>query len=134
MESESFDNQDGLIRYDGKMVEWRQANLHVITHALHHDSCVFEGERVYSGVIFKLRGHTKRLVKSASILGFQIPYSIDEIDGACIQACEANGIIDGCVRPVAWRGSESMGVSSQNTKIHLAIAVCPWLFYFSPEA
>lgn len=134
MGSESFDNQDGLIWYDGKMVEWRQANLHVLTHALHYASCVFEGERVYSGAIFKLREHTKRLVKSASILGFQIPYSIDEIDGACIQTCEANGIIDGYVRPVAWRGSESMGVSSQNTKIHLAIAVWPWPSYFSPEA
>ena len=134
MVSEGFENQDGLIWYDGEMVEWREVNLHVLTHALHYASCVFEGERVYSGKIFKLRAHTERLVNSANILGFHIPYSLDEIDTACIQACETNGIVDGYVRPVAWRGSESMGVSAQNTKIHLAIAVWPWPSYFSPEA
>ena len=134
MVSEGFENRDGLIWYDGQMVEWQQVNLHVLTHALHYASCVFEGERVYSGKIFKLRAHTERLVNSARILGFEIPYSLDEIDTACIQACETNGIVDGYVRPVAWRGSESMGVSAQNTKIHLAIAVWPWPSYFSPEA
>ena len=134
MALEGFDNQDGLIWYNGKMVEWRHANLHVLTHALHYASCVFEGERVYSGKIFKLREHTVRLVNSAQILGFDIPYTLDEIDNACVEACEANDIVDGYVRPVAWRGSESMGVSAQNTRIHLAIAVWPWPSYFSPEA
>ena len=134
MASEGFHDRDGLIWYDGEMVDWRDASLHVLSHALHYASSVFEGERVYSGNIFKLRQHTERLIKSAEILGFEIPYSADEIDAACIQACEANGIVDGYVRPVAWRGSEMMGVSAQDTKIHLAIAVWPWPSYFSPEA
>jgi branched-chain amino acid aminotransferase len=116
------------------MLDWRKANLHLLTHALHYASSVFEGERVYSGNIFKLREHSDRLINSASIMGFKIPYSSDEIDAACIQACEKNNIIDGYVRPIAWRGSEMMGVSAQNTKIHLAIAVWAWPSYFSPEA
>lgn len=134
MVSSGFDNRDGLIWYDGEMVDWHEAKLHVLTHALHYASCVFEGERVYSGVIFKLREHTERLVKSADILGFKIPYDLDQIDQACIEACNANEIVDGYVRPVAWRGSEMMGVSAQETKIHLSIAVWPWPSYFAPEA
>jgi branched-chain amino acid aminotransferase len=134
MASEGFHNRDGLIWFDGKMLDWRKANLHLLTHALHYASSVFEGERVYSGNIFKLREHSDRLINSASIMGFKIPYSSDEIDAACIQACEKNNIIDGYVRPIAWRGSEMMGVSAQNTKIHLAIAVWAWPSYFSPEA
>ena len=101
---------------------------------LHYASSVFEGERVYGGEIFKLAEHTERLQSSAKILGFEIPYSNDEIDQACKECCGANGIVDGYVRPVAWRGSEMMGVSAQQTKIHLAIAVWPWPSYFSPEA
>ena len=134
MTSEGFHNRDGLIWYDGEMLDWREAKLHLLTHALHYASSVFEGERVYSGNIFKLREHSDRLINSASIMGFKIPYSSDEIDAACIQACEKNNIIDGYVRPIAWRGSEMMGVSAQNTKIHLAIAVWAWPSYFSPEA
>ena len=134
MLSEGFHDRDGLIWYDGEMVEWRDANLHVLSHALHYASCVFEGERVYSGNIFKLREHTERLFTSAEILGFKTPYTFEQIDAACIEACEANGIVDGYVRPVAWRGSEMMGVSAQETKIHVAIAVWPWPSYFSPEA
>jgi branched-chain amino acid aminotransferase len=134
MASEGFHNRDGLIWFDGKMLDWRKANLHLLTHALHYASSVFEGERVYSGNIFKLREHSDRLINSASIMGFKIPYSSDEIDAACIQACEKNNIVDGYVRPIAWRGSEMMGVSAQNTKIHLAIAVWAWPSYFSPEA
>jgi branched-chain amino acid aminotransferase len=116
------------------MLDWRDANLHLLTHALHYASSVFEGERVYSGNIFKLREHSDRLINSANIMGFEIPYTTDEIDAACIQACKKNNIIDGYVRPIAWRGSEMMGVSAQNTKIHLAIAVWEWPSYFSPEA
>jgi branched-chain amino acid aminotransferase len=134
MSSEGFHDRDGVIWYDGEMVDWREANLHVLSHALHYASSVFEGERVYGGKIFKLREHTERLFESARIMGFEIPYTLDEVDQACIDACEANGIVDGYVRPVAWRGSEMMGVSAQETKIHLAIAVWPWPSYFSPEA
>jgi branched-chain amino acid aminotransferase len=134
MGSEGFHDRDGLIWYDGQMVDWRKANLHVLSHALHYASSVFEGERVYASNIFKLREHTDRLINSASIMGFEIPYTADEIDSACIQACEANNIIDGYVRPIAWRGSEMMGVSAQDTNIHLAIAVWAWPSYFSPEA
>ena len=134
MTSEGFHNRDGLIWYDGEMLDWRDANLHLLSHALHYASSVFEGERVYSGNIFKLREHSERLINSAEIMGFKIPYTLAEIDSACIQACTANNIIDGYVRPIAWRGSEMMGVSAQDTKIHLAIAVWAWPSYFSPEA
>ena len=134
MVSEGFHNRDGLIWYDGEMLDWRDANLHLLTHALHYASSVFEGERVYSGNIFKLREHSNRLINSAKIMGFKIPYTVNEIDAACIQACEANNIVDGYVRPIAWRGSEMMGVSAQDTTIHLAIAVWAWPSYFSPEA
>ena len=134
MDSNSFDDRDGQIWYDGKMGHWRDADVHVLTHGLHYASCVFEGERSYNGNIFKLREHTDRLLKSASILGFEIPYSADDIDAACNEVCKVNGIIDGYVRPVAWRGSEMMGVSAQQNTIHLAIAAWPWPSYFSPEA
>ena len=134
MASPAFHDMDGLIWLDGAMVEWRAAKLHVLTHALHYASSVFEGERVYGGTIFKLREHTERLFSSANILGFEIPYSVEQIDAASIEACEANGIIDGYVRPVAWRGSEKMGVSAPESQIHVAIAVWQWPSYFSPQA
>ncbi len=134
MAGPTFDDRDGLIWYDGEMVEWRTANIHILSHALHYASSVFEGDRVYGGKIFKLTEHTERLINSGRILGFEIPYSVEEINVACIQCCEANDIVDGYVRPVAWRGSEMMGVSAQETKIHLAIAVWDWPSYFSPEA
>ena len=108
--------------------------MHVLTHGLHYASCVFEGERSYNGKIFKLTEHTERLVKSAEILGFEIPFSVAEIDAACNEVCRVNNIVDGYVRPVAWRGSEMMGVSAQQNTIHLAIAAWPWPSYFSPEA
>ena len=134
MSGPSFDDRDGHIWLSGEMIAWREANVHVLSHALHYASSVFEGERVYGGNIFKLREHTERLFNSAEILGFQIPYSVRDIDAACIQACEANGIVDGYVRPVAWRGSEMMGVSAQANRINLAIAVWQWPSYFDPEA
>jgi branched-chain amino acid aminotransferase len=129
-----FHEMDGWIWYDGKLVPWRDATLHVLTHALHYASCVFEGERVYAGQIFKLRDHTDRLIKSGKILGFDVPWTADQIDAACREVCAANKIVDGYVRPVAWRGSEQMGVSAPGTKIHLAIAVWAWPSYFSPDA
>lgn len=130
----AFDDRDGLIWYDGKLVPWRDAKLHVLTHALHYASSVFEGERVYGGKVFKLTEHSARLVKSAEMMGFKIPYSVAEIDRATEETVKASGIVDGYVRPVAWRGSEMMGVSAQNNKIHLAIAVWEWPSYFTPEA
>ncbi len=134
MASEGFHDRDGVIWYDGEVVDWRDANLHLLSHALHYASSVFEGERVYARNIFKLREHTDRLINSADIMGFKIPFTPDQIDAACVQACKANNIVDGYVRPIAWRGSEMMGVSAQETKIHLAIAVWAWPSYFSPEA
>src|SRR5690606_3021292 len=129
-----FDDRDGVIWLDGRMVPWRDARLHVLTHALHYASCVFEGERVYNGEIFKLTEHTERLVNSAAILDFKIPYTVAEIDAACRDVVKAMNISDGYVRPVAWRGSEQMGVSGQANKIHLAIAAWVWPAYFTPEA
>ncbi len=129
-----YDDRDGWIWFDGKLIPWREAQLHVCTHALHYASCVFEGERVYDGVTFKLREHTERLLKSAELLGFQIPYTADQIDRACEDVIKAQNIKDGYLRPVAWRGSEMMGVSAQQSKIHLAIASWEWPAYFTPEA
>lgn len=132
MASIPFDDRDGSIWMNGSLRPWRDANIHILSHALHYASCVFEGERVYSGEIFKLREHTDRLIESARILGFEIPYTADEIDAACKEAVAAQGFTDGYVRPVAWRGSEMMGVSAQETKINLAVAVWEWPSYFDP--
>ena len=129
-----FDDRDGAIWYDGVLVPWRDAKLHVLTHGLHYGSCVFEGERVYGGKVFKLTEHSARLVKSAELLGFELPYSVAEIDAATDATVAAAGLKDAYVRPVAWRGSEMMGVAAQHNKIHLAIAVWEWPSYFSPEA
>jgi len=134
MSTQPFDDRDGFIWYDGKLVPWREANLHVLSHAMHYASSVFEGERAYGGHIFKLREHTDRLIKSAEILDFKIPYSAEEIDAACNATLKANKLTDAYVRPVAWRGSEMMGVSAQSSKIHLAVAVWEWPSYFTPEA
>jgi branched-chain amino acid aminotransferase len=129
-----FDDRDGVIWLDGKLVPWRQAKIHVLTHGLHYASCVFEGERVYGGKIFKLREHTERLIKSGRILGFEIPWTAQQIDNACYEVVHAQKITDGYVRPIAWRGPEQMGVSAQETKIHMAVAVWEWPSYFAPEA
>jgi branched-chain amino acid aminotransferase len=129
----NFADRDGKIWYNGEFMEWRDAQVHVLTHGLHYASSVFEGERMYSGSIFKLREHTERLFYSAGELGFKIPYSIEEIDAASNAVCEANGITNGYVRPIAWRGSEMMGVSAQDNRINVAIAAWEWPSYFSPE-
>jgi branched-chain amino acid aminotransferase len=129
-----FDDRDGAIWFDGALVPWRDAKIHVLTHGLHYGSCVFEGERVYNGTVFKLTEHSARLAKSAELLGFEIPYSVAEIDAATNAAVAAMGMKDAYVRPAAWRGSEVMGVSAQQSRIHLAIAVWEWPSYFSPEA
>lgn len=129
-----FDDRDGVIWYDGALVPWRDANLHVLSHGLHYASCVFEGERVYNGKVFKLTEHSERLAASARILGFELPYSVAEIDAATNETVKAMGFTDAYVRPVAWRGSEMMGVAAQDSRIHVAIAVWQWPSYFSPEA
>jgi branched-chain amino acid aminotransferase len=130
-----FDDRDGTIWFDGKLVNWRDAKVHVLTHALHYASCVFEGERIYGGRIFKLREHSQRLIDSAKILGFEIPWTLEQIEAASNETVRASGIADGYVRPIAWRGPEQMGVSAQLTKIHMAIAVWDdWKAYFTPEA
>jgi len=129
-----FDARDGKIWFDGELVEWRDAKLHVLTHGLHYASAVFEGERSYGGTIFKAREHGERLHRSAEILGFKIPYSVETLEKARYDVMKANDIVDGYVRPIAWRGSEMMGVSAQKNAIHVAIAAWPWPSYFSPEA
>ena len=129
-----FDDRDGFIWQDGRLVPWREANLHVLSHGLHYASCVFEGERVYGGKIFKLREHSQRLIGSARILGFEIPYSLAELEAASNEVVRAEHIKDGYVRPIAWRGAEQMGVAAQATRIHVAIAVWEWPAYFSPDA
>ncbi len=134
MAASNFADRDGKIWYNGEIVDWRDAQVHVLTHGLHYASSVFEGERMYNGEIFKLREHTERLFYSAKELDFEIPYSIEEIDAACIQTCEANGISEAYLRPIAWRGSEMMGVSAQTNKINVAIAAWEWPSYFTPEA
>ncbi len=132
-DTRSFDDRDGWIWMDGKLVPWREANVHILTHALHYASSVFEGQRAYGGTIFRLHDHSERLRKSASILGFELPWTADEIDAACEEVLKANGLTDAYLRPVAWRGSEQMGVSAQRTKPHMAIAAWEWGKYFSPE-
>lgn len=129
-----YDDRDGFIWLDGKMVPFREAKLHVLTHALHYASCVFEGERAYDGEVFHLTEHSQRLYDSAQLLDFTIPYSVAEIDKATRDTVAINKMPNCYVRPVAWRGSEMMGVSAQNNKIHVAIAVWEWPSYFSPEA
>lgn len=132
MSATPFDQRDGWIWYDGQLVPWKEAKLHVLSHGLHYASSVFEGERAYGGEIFKSTEHSERLKKSAQILDFEIPYSVAEIDAAKRLVLEKNGQTDAYLRPVAWRGSEMMGVAAQTNKIHLAIASWEWPSYFDP--
>ncbi len=128
-----FDEREGSLWYDGKLIPWRDAKTHVLTHGLHYASCVFEGVRAYSGNIYKLEEHTARLFASARVLGFQIPFTEAEINRACVEALEAQNLVDAYLRPVAYRGSEMMAVSAQATKIHVAIAAWQWPSYFDPK-
>ncbi len=134
MTAQPFDDRDGVIWLNGRFVPWRDARLHVLSHAMHYASAVFEGERAYDGRIFALTEHSQRLALSAEILGFELPYSVAEIDAASREAVERSGLANAYVRPIAWRGSEMMGVSAQETKINVAIAVWEWPAYFTPEA
>ncbi|MDG1863873.1 MAG: branched-chain amino acid aminotransferase [Yoonia sp.] len=127
----AYDDRDGKIWMDGKLIEWRDANVHILTHAMHYASSVFEGERCYSGKIFKSRQHTERLHTSANLIDFEIPFSVDEIEAAKMATLKANGLTDAYVRPLAWRGSgEDMGVAAKRNPVHLAIAVWEWGNYY----
>lgn len=128
-----MDQRDGWIWYNGEMVPWKDAKLHVLTHGLHYASSVFEGQRAYGGEVFKLREHTERLIFSGKTLDFTIPYSADEIDEACRQVLAKNNLVDAYMRPVAWRGSETLSVPARDNKVHLAIAAWVWPSYFSTE-
>lgn len=129
-----LDDRDGVIWLDGSLVPWREAKLHVLSHSLHYGSAVFEGERVYHGRIFKLREHSQRLRRSSELLGYELPYSVEEIEQASQTVVAQNGIETGYVRPIAWRGSEVIGVSAKGAKAHVAIAAFPWPAYYGDEA
>ena len=128
-----FDKRDGKIWYNNELVEWQDAKLHVISHGLHYASLVFEGLRVYEGQIFKLEEHTDRLFQSAELMDMKIPYSKDEINQSTKKIVSVQNVLNGYVRPFAWRGSEMMGVSAQNTRINVAIATWEWGDYFDPK-
>ncbi|MBL3570127.1 branched-chain amino acid aminotransferase [Rhodovulum sp. BSW8] len=126
-----YDDRDGVIWMDGKLVPWRDANVHILTHALHYASAVFEGERAYGGKIFKSREHSERLRRSANMLDFEIPYTVDQIEDAKAEVMKANGMTDCYVRPLAWRGSgPDMGVASEQNPVRMAVAVWEWGAYY----
>ena len=133
MEPIPFDKRAGKIWFNGELVNWPDVKVHVLNHGLHYASCVFEGERVYDGKIFKLEEHTERLFHSANRLGFKIPYSQDVLNKSCKQIIKIQKVKNGYVRPVVWRGSEMMAISAQKTKIHVAIATWEWGSYFDPN-
>lgn len=129
----AFDNRDGFIWMNGDMAAWADAQIHVLTHGLHYASCVFEGVRAYGGKIFELEAHTERLFHSAKRLDLTMPYTPDEVNAACREILQVNELTDGYLRPMAWRGSEMMGVSAQQTRINVAVAAWEWPSYFDPE-
>ena len=129
-----MDQRDGFIWYDGQLVPWREARLHVLSHGLHYASAVFEGERVYDGRVFELAAHGQRLLRSCAILDLDCPYGAAALDRAAEAVIAANGIVDGYLRRIVWRGSEQLGVAARETSIRVAIAAWPWPSYFDPEA
>ena len=133
MESVPYDKRSGKIWFNGKTVDWKDANIHILNHGLHYASCVFEGERVYDGEIFKLAEHTERLFYSAERMGIKVPYSKKEINDACKNIVNVQKVKNGYVRPLIWRGSEMMAISAQRNKIHVAIATWEWGSYFDPK-
>jgi len=133
MESIPYDKRSGKIWFNGKTVDWADANIHILNHGLHYASCVFEGERVYEGEIFKLEEHTERLFYSAKRMGINVPYTQAEINDACRSITNIQKVQNGYVRPLIWRGSEMMAISAQKNKIHVAIATWEWGSYFDPK-
>jgi len=128
-----YDDRDGLIWMDGEFVDWRDTKVHILTHALHYASAVFEGERAYNGVIFRSLDHTKRLHNSARIMGMDLTWTVEQIEEAKTEALARSGLDNAYVRAIVWRGSEMMGVSAQDNTIHLAIAVWSWGDYFADK-
>ncbi len=129
--SGGYDDRDGKIWVDGTLVDWRSAQVHILTHAMHYASSVFEGERAYGGKIFKSREHSQRLIQSGRLIDFEIPYTVDEIEKAKEGTLAANGLSDAYVRALAWRGAgEDMGVASARNPVHLAVAVWSWGNYY----
>ena len=129
--SGGYNDRDGKIWFDGNFVDWRNAKVHVLTHAMHYASSVFEGERAYNGKIFKSVEHSERLKKSANLIDFEIPYTVEEIENAKYQALEKNGLSDAYVRAFAWRGAgEDMGVASSRNPVRVAVAVWSWGNYY----
>ncbi|PHS42015.1 MAG: branched-chain amino acid aminotransferase [Robiginitomaculum sp.] len=133
MQSAPYHDRDGHIWMDGEFVDWRQAKVHVLTHSLHYGSGVFEGDRAYDGKIFELNAHSQRLLKSANLLGYEIPFTVEQINKACTDTLAKSGLGSAYVRPIAWRGSDMMGVASKGNKIHLAVAVWAWGDYFADK-
>jgi len=133
MESIPYDKRSGKIWFNGKTIDWADANIHILNHGLHYASCVFEGERVYEGEIFKLEEHTERLFYSAKRMGITVPYTQAEINDACRKIIKIQKVQNGYVRPLIWRGSEMMAISAQKNKIHVAIATWEWGSYFDPK-
>jgi branched-chain amino acid aminotransferase len=128
-----MDDRDGWIWFDGKLVPWREAKLHVLTHGLHYASSVFEGERSYSGFVFELTRHTQRLIQSAALLDMKIPFNKTELNQATLEVLSANGLKDAYIRPVVWRGSETTSAAAPNNRIHVAIAAWGWPSYFNEQ-
>jgi branched-chain amino acid aminotransferase len=129
-----FDDRDGVIWLNGKLVPWREAKVHVLTHSLHYGNAVFEGDRCYGGKVFKLTEHSRRLHHSARMVGYEIPYSVEELDAATRQVVAENKLTDGYVRPLAWRGAETIGVSAIGTKVHVMVSAFPWGAYYEQKA
>jgi branched-chain amino acid aminotransferase len=129
-----MDRRDGVIWLDGALVPWRDAKVHVLSHGLHYASTVFEGERVYGGQVFQLAAHGRRLLRSCAIMDMECPHDATALDRAALAVVQANGIEDGYLRRIAWRGAEQLGVAARTTRTHVAIAVWPWPRYFSSDA
>jgi len=128
-----LDQRDGWIWFDGEMIPWKDTKVHVLTHALHYASSVFEGQRAYGGEIFKLHEHSERLRKSAELLDFEVPYCADQLDQACRDVLVKNDLVDAYMRPVAFRGSAELGLGAHNNPVHVAIAAWEWPSLFSYE-
>ena len=134
MEIIPFDKRDGKIWFDGQLIDWKDATIHVLNHGLHYASAVFEGVRSYNGNIFKNDEHNQRLIDSAAILDFKIPYSKQQLNLACQQVLEANNLTNAYLRPIAWRGSEMLGIDAKDCKTHVAIAAWEWGVYYGEKA
>jgi branched-chain amino acid aminotransferase len=134
MSGPPMDDRDGVIWFNGKLVPWRDAKVHILVHSLHYGNGVFEGARIYDGKVFKLTEHSARLIKSAKMLAYDLPYSVEELDQATRQVVAENHLESGYVRPIAWRGAEVIGVSGIGTKVHVAITAFPWGAYYEQKA